>query len=78
MSRKKITLTPIVKSLKGSFTAPDDFHFKNMLIESLTEKYLPVKSDSEPDIKSQNVPTALRCENPGVNRKKNLEQDAEN
>ena len=33
-------LTPIVKSLKGSFTAPKDFDYKKELTNRLSEKYL--------------------------------------
>jgi predicted CopG family antitoxin len=33
-------LTPIVKSLKGSFKAPKDFDYKKELAKRLTEKYL--------------------------------------
>jgi hypothetical protein len=33
-------VTPIVKSLRGSFTAPDDFDYKQELSKSLSEKYL--------------------------------------
>jgi len=33
-------LTPIVKSLKGSFKAPKNFDYKKELSKSLTEKYL--------------------------------------
>lgn len=36
----KIELTPIVKSLKGSFTAPKDFDYKRELSKRLSEKYL--------------------------------------
>ena len=35
-----IELTPIVKSLKGSFKAPDSFDYKKELTEILVEKYL--------------------------------------
>lgn len=33
------TLTPIVKSLKGAFKAPDDFDYKKELTKSLARKY---------------------------------------
>jgi hypothetical protein len=33
-------LTPIVKSLKGSFTAPEDIDYKKELSKRLTKKYL--------------------------------------
>ena len=33
-------LTPIVKSLKGSFSAPEDFDYKEELLKQLEEKYL--------------------------------------
>jgi hypothetical protein len=36
----EIELTPIVKSLKGSFTAPKNFDYKNELTNRLSEKYL--------------------------------------
>jgi len=32
-------LTPIVKSLKGSFKVPKDFDYKKELSKSLTDKY---------------------------------------
>lgn len=34
-----IPLTPIVKSLKGAFKAPDDFDYKKELTKSLASKY---------------------------------------
>ncbi|MEO9210195.1 MAG: DUF6364 family protein [Ginsengibacter sp.] len=34
-----IELTPIVKSLKGSFSAPENFDYKKELANSLSEKY---------------------------------------
>lgn len=37
---KKTELTPIVKSLKGSFKAPENFDYKKELSKKLTEKYL--------------------------------------
>lgn len=36
---ENIELTPIVKSLKGSFKAPQNFDYKKELSKSLTEKY---------------------------------------
>jgi len=39
-SEPEIELTPIVKSLKGSFKAPGDFDYKKELTKGLTEKYL--------------------------------------
>ncbi len=36
----EIELTPIVKSLKGSFTAPKNFDYKKELTNRLSEKYL--------------------------------------
>jgi hypothetical protein len=33
-------ISPIVKSLKGSFTAPADFDYKNELTEGLAKKYM--------------------------------------
>lgn len=35
-----VKLTPIVKSLKGSFKAPKNFNYKKELSKRLTEKYL--------------------------------------
>jgi hypothetical protein len=37
---EEIELTPIVKSLKGSFTAPKDFDYKKELTDKLSKKYL--------------------------------------
>ncbi|MBA7521417.1 hypothetical protein ES705_13524 [subsurface metagenome] len=39
-SESEIELTPIVKSLKGYFKAPEDFNYKKELTKGLTEKYL--------------------------------------
>jgi hypothetical protein len=36
----EIETTPIVKSLKGSFKAPQDFNYKKQLTKSLSKKYL--------------------------------------
>jgi hypothetical protein len=33
-------LTPVVKSLKGTFKAPESLDFKKVLAERLSEKYL--------------------------------------
>lgn len=35
-----IALTPIVKSLKGSFTAPKNLDYKKVLTNRLSDKYL--------------------------------------
>ena len=37
-SQKEIT--PLVKSLKGSFSAPSDFDYKKELAKGLTQKYI--------------------------------------
>lgn len=37
---ESIELTPIVKSLKGSFTAPKNFDYKKELAKRLKEKYV--------------------------------------
>lgn len=37
---KNIELTPTVKSLKGSFKAPENLDYKKELTKRLTEKYL--------------------------------------
>ncbi len=37
---EKIKLTPIVKSLKGSFKMPNNFDYKEELTNRLEEKYL--------------------------------------
>jgi hypothetical protein len=39
-NQKEIELTPIVKSLKGSFNAPKDFDYKKELTNRLSKKYL--------------------------------------
>ena len=39
-NEEKIELTPIVKSLKGAFKAPQDFDYKKELTKSLTEKHI--------------------------------------
>lgn len=40
VNSSEIEITPIVKSLKGSFTAPKDFDYKKELSKRLSEKYL--------------------------------------
>jgi len=37
---EEIEITPLVKSLKGSFKAPKDFDYKEELTKALSEKYL--------------------------------------
>ena len=37
----EIEITPLVKSLKGSFSAPADYDYKKELAKALSEKYLP-------------------------------------
>ncbi len=37
---EEIEMTPLVKSLKGSFKAPMDFDYKQELTKALSEKYL--------------------------------------
>jgi len=36
---EEIELSPLVKSLRGSFKAPDDFDYKKKLTDILTKKY---------------------------------------
>lgn len=36
----EIETTPMVKSMKGSFKAPEDFNYKEQLSKGLTDKYL--------------------------------------
>jgi len=36
----EIEIGPIVKSLRGSFKAPDDFDYKKELTDALAKKYL--------------------------------------
>lgn len=38
--KSDIEMTPIVRSLKGSFKAPAEFDYKKELSKSLSEKYL--------------------------------------
>ena len=38
--KDEFEITPLVKSLKGSFKAPDDFDYKEELTTALSEKYL--------------------------------------
>ena len=42
-TKNKVELTPIVKSLKGSFTANADFDYKKELTKKLSDKYLKWK-----------------------------------
>ena len=35
-----IEITPLIKSLKGSFKVPDDFDYKRELAKGLSDKYL--------------------------------------
>jgi BioD-like phosphotransacetylase family protein len=37
---EEIEVSPIVKSLKGSFKMPNDFDYKKELTDALTEKYM--------------------------------------
>jgi len=39
-TKSEIELTPIVKSLRGSFKAPSDFDYRKELAKSLSKKYL--------------------------------------
>ena len=39
-SDEETEITPIVKSLRGSFKAPADFDYKKELTKALSEKYL--------------------------------------
>ena len=39
-TQEEIELTPIVKSLKGSFKAPKNFDYKKELTNRLSKKYL--------------------------------------
>lgn len=39
-STNDIELTPLVKSLKGSFKSPENYHYQENLSDSLSEKYL--------------------------------------
>lgn len=38
--KSDIEITPLIKSLKGSFKAPKDFDYKKELSKKLSEKYL--------------------------------------
>ncbi len=40
MNKNTIELTPIVKSLKGSFKVPKDFDYKKELSNQLSKKYI--------------------------------------
>ncbi len=37
---KEVKTSPRIKSLKGSFSVPDDFDYKKELSSGLSEKYL--------------------------------------
>jgi hypothetical protein len=37
--KSDIEITPLTKSLKGSFKAPDEFNYKKQLTKGLSEKY---------------------------------------
>jgi len=37
--KSDIEITPLTKSLKGAFKAPDDFDYKKQLTKGLSEKY---------------------------------------
>ena len=37
--KSDIEITPLTKSLKGSFKAPDEFDYKKQLTKGLSEKY---------------------------------------
>jgi hypothetical protein len=39
-AEQEVKITSRVKSLKGSFSAPDDFDYKKELSKGLSEKYL--------------------------------------
>jgi len=39
-TNNQVELTPIVKSLKGSFSAPKNLDYKKALSKTLSEKYL--------------------------------------
>jgi hypothetical protein len=39
-STESVELTPVVKSLKGSFQAPSDFCYEKELTDRLSKKYL--------------------------------------
>ena len=38
--KDEIEISPIVKSLKGSFKMPENFDYKKELTDALTEKYM--------------------------------------
>ena len=38
-AKSDIEITPLTKSLKGSFKAPDNFDYKKQLSKGLSEKY---------------------------------------
>jgi len=39
-TKDKKEITPLVKSLKGSFKAPENYDYKKELSDGLSEKYL--------------------------------------
>ena len=39
-AKSEIEMTPIVKSLRGSFKAPSNFNYKEELSKSLSKKYM--------------------------------------
>jgi hypothetical protein len=39
-TKSEIEITPVVKSLRGSFKAPGDFDYKKELAKGLAEKYM--------------------------------------
>ena len=39
-NKTDIEITPLIKSLKGSFKVPDDFDYKKELSKGLSKKYL--------------------------------------
>ncbi len=39
-AKSEVEITPIVKSLRGSFKVPSDFDYKKELTKSLSKKYL--------------------------------------
>ncbi len=40
IAKNDIELTPLVKSLKGSFKAPENYDYQENISQSLSEKYL--------------------------------------
>ena len=39
-NKSDIEITPIVKSMKGAFTAPEGFNYREELTKKLAEKYM--------------------------------------